>query len=88
MNELVIFASGLQTLWNNVLSGWIGPIFFAAVAIFAIIFIKDQAWRKLIGFIGIAAIVGVLIFAGPALFGQNSGLTQVAQDVASDVKYN
>lgn len=78
-------AAGLVDLWNNVLSNWITPLFFAAVAVFAIIFIKDRAWMKLIGFVGIAAIVGVLIFAGPALFGNQGALKKTAEKAAKQI---
>lgn len=78
-------AAGLQDLWNTVLNNWLTPLFFAAVAVFAIIFIKDRAWMKLIGFVGIAAIVGVLIFAGPAIFGKNGNLTKVAQNASKQI---
>jgi len=81
----VIPAAGLNELWNTVLSGWIGPLFIAAVAVFALFFIKDRSWTKLIGFVGIAAVVGVLIFAGPALFGDGGALQSVAEDAATQV---
>lgn len=78
--------AGLQELWDNVLSGWITPIYIAAVAVFALIFLKDRAWMKLIGFVGIAAVVGVLVFAGGDLFGsKDSGLTKVGVDVANEI---
>lgn len=78
-------AAGLVDLWNDVLSAWITPLFFAAVAVFAFIFIKDRAWMKLLGFIGIAAIVGVLIFAAPQIFGKDGSLTKVARDAAKQI---
>lgn len=79
-------AGGINDLWTNILANWITPIYLAAVAVFAIMFLKDRAWMKLIGFVGIAAVVGVLIFAGRALFGSaDSGLTGVAKDAATQV---
>lgn len=90
LNELIIIEmnGGLNGFWNNILKNWITPIFLAAVAIFAIVFIKDRAWMKLIGFIGIAAVVGVLVFAGSTFFGPNGSLTGVAEDAASEVRWN
>lgn len=81
----VIPAAGLSELWKSLLSGWVTPIFLAAVAIFAIFFIKDRRWTALISFIGIAAIVAVLIFAGPALFGDNGALTTVGEKTAKQI---
>lgn len=79
-------AAGLSELWTKVLKNWITPLYIAAVAVFAIIFLKDRAWMKLIGFVGIAAVVGVLVFAGSEIFGgKNSGLTKVAKNAAKDI---
>lgn len=79
-------AAGLVDLWNNVLKGWLTPIYLAAVAVFAIFFLKDRAWMKLLAFVGIAAVVGVLIFAGSEIFGnKDSGLTGVAKNAAKDI---
>lgn len=87
LNNLVeIHAAGIDGLWTTILNDWITPIYLAAVAVFAIIFLKDRAWMKLIGFVGIAAVVGVLVFAGKALFGgENKGLTKVAGDAAKQI---
>ena len=81
----LVVAAGLTDLWNTALSGWIGPIFIAAVAVFAIMFVKDRAWMKLITFVGIAAIVAVLVFGGEALFGSNGSLKNAAEGVAGQV---
>lgn len=78
-------AAGLADLWDNVLSNWIGPLFLAAVAVFALVFIKDRAWMKLIGFVGIAAIVGLLVWGGDALFGESGSLKNVAQGLSEDI---
>jgi hypothetical protein len=87
LNHLVQFhAAGIDGLWNNILANWITPIYLAAVAVFAIIFLKDRAWMKLIGFVGIAAVVGVLVFAGKALFGgENATLVKTGADIAKQV---
>lgn len=87
LNYLVEFqAAGISDLWTKILADWITPIYLAAVAVFAIIFLKDRAWMKLIGFVGIAAVVGVLVFAGKSLFGgESAGLTKVAVDAAKNI---
>lgn len=77
--------AGLQGLWNNLMNNYIQWIFLAAIAIFAIVFIKDRAWMKLLSFVGIAAIVGVLIFGGTELFGQGGSITKSATDVAREI---
>lgn len=89
-NQLMVSlpAAGLSELWNDVLKNWIGPVFIAAVAVFAIVFVKDRAWMKLIGFVGIAAIVGVLVFAGESLFGSGGTLKGVAEGLSGQIGGN
>lgn len=82
---VAFMGAGLSEFWSNVLTNWVTPIFFAAVAIFAIMFLKDRAWMKLIGFVGIAAVVGVLIFAAPSLFGSSGSLKNVAENAAKSI---
>lgn len=81
-----MYAAGLVEFWKGILANWITPIYIAMVAVFALFFIKDRAWMKLIGFVGIAAVVGVLVFAGGDLFGgKNKGLTKTATKLAGDI---
>lgn len=82
----VLANSGLARLWGTVRDNWIAPLFIAMVAVFALFFIKDRAWMKLIGFVGIAAVVGVLVFAGDALFGRNGNLTKTAKTLSQDIQ--
>ena len=78
--------AGLNNLWQTILKDWIVPVYLAAIAVFAIAFLKDRKWRELASFIGIAAIVGCLILAGRYFFGsENSGLTGAAKNVADEV---
>lgn len=81
----ILAQGGLNSLWSNLLTGWVGPIFIAAVAVFAIVFIKDRAWMKLVSFVGIAAIVGLLVFFGSDLFGKGGKFTSVAKNQANQI---
>ena len=81
-----LYAAGLTELWTTVQTNWIQPLFLAAVAVFALMLAKDKAWMKLISFVGIAAVVGVLIFAGDSLFGKDGNLTTTAGTLAGQVK--
>lgn len=81
-----MYAAGLVQFWEKILANWITPVYIAMVAVFALFFIKDRAWMKLIGFVGIAAVVGVLVFAGKDLFGaKDKGLTGTATKLAGDI---
>lgn len=76
---------GLSDLWETILDDWLTPIYLAAIAVFAIVFIKNRAWMQLISFVGIAAIVGVFVFFGEDIFGSDDGLTGTAADLAGDI---
>lgn len=79
---------GLDSIYTTVIQKWIGPLLLIAIAVFAIVFIKDRAWMKLVSFVGIAAIVALLIYAGPTLFGNGKGngvLTKTANNIANKI---
>lgn len=84
----MVFDLGLANLWDMILKNWLTYIYVGAVAFFAVVFLKDRAWMKLIGFFGIAAVVGILIFGGKALFaGDGSGgtLTNIGKDAVGKI---
>lgn len=81
-----IFADGLTGLKDTAMNDWITPLFIVGVAVFAIIFIKDRKWMQLIGFVGIAAIVGGLVFGGDSLFGSDGNLSGVAEDYGGKIQ--
>jgi len=85
MFQMLMPMAGLQGLKDSIINNWLGPVFIAGVAAFALLFIKDRSWTKLLGFVGIAAIVGVLIFSGDALFGNDKGLQKVAKNEATKI---
>lgn len=73
MFDTLIIGAGLQEIWDGVLANWITPVYLAAIAIGAFMFIRSQQLTKLIMFLVVAAIVGVLIFGGKTLFsGKNN----------------
>lgn len=83
-----LLAGGLTTIAESLRTNWVAPLFILAVAVVALMLLKDQSWRKLIGFLGIAAVVGVLIFASTDLFGNGSkqgSLTKTASQGAGQI---
>lgn len=76
----ILFA-GLEGIVDEAIGNWLGPAFILGVAAFAIMFIKDRRWMQLVTFIAMAAIVGVLIFAGDSFFGQDKVFTKEAERV-------
>ena len=76
VNGVVIDENGgLGELKNNLIKDWIGPIYLLVVAVVGILIAKEREFRKLAAFLGIAALVGVLVFAGSQLFGNKGALS-------------
>lgn len=76
VNGVVIDENGgLGELKNNLIKDWIGPIYLLVVAVVGILIAKEREFRKLAAFLGIAALVGVLVFAGNQLFGNKGALS-------------
>ena len=81
----LFLGAGLSSLWDSIKDNWIAPLFFAAVAVGAFMFIKSQQITKLIMFLVVAAIVGVLIFFGSDMFGEGGALSNVFKNTADKV---
>lgn len=79
MTNLFLY-NGLKAVSDNIIDNWIGPAFFIGVAFFAIIFIKDREFRKLLAFLAIAAIVGALIFFGREFFKKEGKVTTTVKN--------
>ena len=81
----LVNAVALSSLYNTVIQQWVGPLVLAGIAVFAVIFLKDRAWMKLVSFVGIAAVVALLVYGGPILFGSGGTLTNTAKGIATEV---
>lgn len=81
----VLFADGLKDLWGTIQSDWIGPLFLAVIAVAAVILVFKKEIRGLIILAVVAAIGGVLIFAGSGMFGDDGTLSKTAQNLANKI---
>lgn len=80
MNITMFLAdAGLGSLQQTLISNWIGPAFFIVVAGFAIKFIISRQFRELAGFLGIAAVVALLVFNADGLFGTGGIFYKIAK---------
>lgn len=80
MNITMFLAdAGLGNLQQTLVSNWIGPAFFIVVAGFAIKFIISRQFRELAGFLGIAAVVALLVFNADGLFGSGGIFYNIAK---------
>lgn len=87
MNMSILLANaGLGTLQRALVSNWIGPAFFIIVAGVAIKFIISRQFRELAGFLGIAAVVALLIFNAGGLFGTNGIFYKIANSFSNSLE--
>ena len=77
---------GLGDMQKDIIKGWIGPVFILIVAVVAILFVKEREFRKLAAFLGIAAIVGIIIFAGDQLFGDKGKISGTINSTLNGAK--
>lgn len=80
MNLLLFLAAdpGLKGVQTNLISNWIGPAFFIVVGALALKFIISRQFRELAGFLGIAAVVALIVFNTDKLFGEKGIFTKIA----------
>lgn len=75
--DSLILGAGLQSLYNGVLNNWLKPAFLIMVAVGAFMFIRSQQLTKLVLFLVVCAVVGVLIFFGDGLFGKDGAVSKM-----------
>lgn len=85
LNNILIHAEGLNSIWSGLKANWFGPAFFIVLAVFSFVFFKDRAWMKLITFVAFAAIIGVLVFASDTLFGEKGVFTGFTRDKSKEI---
>lgn len=76
---------GLKTIQTTLVSNWIGPAFFIIVSAFAIKFIISRQFRELASFLGIAAVVGLLVFNASGLFGEQGTFKKIAEGFSNSM---
>lgn len=77
--------AGLSGITENLKNNWIGPVFIIIVAAISIKFLLQREIRSLLIFLVIAAIVGVLIYFGSSIVGQNGSLSNFAKNQANTI---
>lgn len=85
MTNLFPLFDGLSGLQKTLTDNWVGPIFLLVVGAIGITFLIKREIRKLIVFLIIAAIVGVLVYGAKDLFGSSGSLNKSANNLATNV---
>lgn len=84
-NSLIYNAAGISGVTDSFLNDWVSPIFILVVAATALYFLFNREIRKLLVFLGIAAIVGALVFFGEDMFGKNGSMSKTINKEAQKI---
>lgn len=76
---------GIGTLQENIVTNWIGPAFLMVVGGIAIKFVISRQFRELAGFLAIAAVVALLVFAPSTVFGPQGVFTKLADGISKSL---
>lgn len=87
INDIMLTAdiADLQTVWNDIVSKWIGPAVFIVLGCLSLKFLMNRQWNQFISFLAIGAMVAVVIYVAPAMFSQSSQLVHSMSDTAKQI---
>ena len=84
--NIMVLNGGIADKIGKIIGGYVGPVFLVIVAGVSIMFVKEREFRKLAAFLGIAAIVGIIIFAGDQLFGDKGKISGTINSTLNGAK--
>lgn len=88
--SLAAFASSgyiadLNSVWSGLVQQYIGPAIIIIVGFFAIKYLVAKDLRGAISFFALAIMVAIVVYAAPALIGQNSTLVKNGGEIAKQI---
>lgn len=85
LSNTLMLNEGLNGLTDNLRDNWVGPVFLLIVAGVSINFLIHREFRKLMVFAALAALIGMMIYFGNDVFGNNGSLSKFAQKEAVQI---
>ena len=87
-DNITIHAANLADLsgvWSSLVSHSIGPAIIIITGFFAVMYLVKREIRPMLVFLALAVIVAVVVYAAPALLGQNSTLVRNGGQIAKQI---
>ena len=87
-DNITIHAANLADLsgvWSSLVSHYIGPAIIIITGFFAVMYLVKREIRPMLVFLALAVIVAVVVYAAPALLGQNSTLVRNGGQIAKQI---
>lgn len=79
------YIADLSGVWSSLVSHYIGPAIIIITGFFAVMYLVKREIRPMLVFLALAVIVAVVVYAAPALLGQNSTLVRNGGEIAKQI---
>ncbi|MFT8704647.1 hypothetical protein [Bifidobacterium aquikefiricola] len=79
------YIADLTGVWSTLVQHYIGPAITIITGFFAVMYLVKNQIRPMLVFLALAAIVAVVVYAAPALLGQNSTLVKNGAEIAKQI---
>jgi chromate transport protein ChrA len=79
------YIADLSGVWSALVQHYIGPAIIIITGFFAVMYLVKREIRPMLVFLALAVIVAVVVYAAPALLGQNSTLVRNGGEIAKEI---
>ncbi len=79
------YLADLSSVWSSLVSHYIGPAIIIIVGAMSIMYLIKMQIRPFLVYLALAVIVAIVIYAAPALLGQNSNLVKNGGEIVKQV---
>lgn len=79
------YIADLSSVWSSLVSHYIGPAIIIIVGAMSIMYLIKMQIRPFLVYLALAVIVAIVIYAAPALLGQNSTLVKNGGEIVKQV---
>ena len=79
------YLADLSSVWSALVRGYIGPAIIIIVGCMSIMYLVKHQIRPFVVYLALAIIVAIVIYAAPALLGQQSALVKNGGEIARQI---
>ena len=79
------YLADLSSVYSTVVQHYLGPAVIILCACFAVMYFVKREIRPMLVMIAMAVLVAIVLYAGPALLGQNSTLVRNGGEIAKQI---
>ncbi|KFJ03990.1 hypothetical protein [Bifidobacterium subtile] len=79
------YIADLTGVWSALVQHYIGPAIIIITGFFAVMYLVKREIRPMLVFLALAVIAAVVVYAAPALLGQNSTLVRNGGELVKQV---